>query len=191
MKLTILLLLACITTTATVSAEDCTMCLDGSAVTLPGKELKAENIPVNDCGTLDAAVKFEQAGTDNCDGAQAIGFFCGCPIPEGNCYLCPSRAPVPEAALDIVLMNYTASDFIAASPPDLGVTCESMESYMATVSADDEQCSVLSEELSELCMCSDQADDTAIEPEGDSAARSFHLGGVVFGAVAGALMVFF
>ena len=132
----------------------CSVCLDGSFVQFPDKEFEVEGIPVPNCGALDAAAGILEEGSDDCKGAQAMGTFCGCPIPENACTLCPSGARVPEDSLNNQLVNYTASDYIPSdTAPDTDMSCESMEALLHTYDKSDAQCAVIQEGTADMCDC--------------------------------------
>jgi hypothetical protein len=111
----------------------CTVCPNGDPITLPEKAL---NLPgfelVDTCGALDSAVGvFFQSDDDGCALVHLVSSICGCPIPDGACYLCGENSSVqqPDRKVPYFL------DFDGVSP-----NCEFVEAYLHSISETDSVC---------------------------------------------------
>jgi len=72
----------------------CSLCRDGSDVTMPDREISfAEKLfgfaPT--CWQAQMATSHMDEGSKDCRDAQLIGSFCGCPAIENACILCPGE----------------------------------------------------------------------------------------------------
>lgn len=107
----------------------CTVCKNGDPITLPDKELELGDLPIENCADLETFAALVSVGTDECNGLQTIGPFCGCPVREGACTFCPHGESVPRPRQKL---NWFAA-FIADLPDFFSafsdaLTCELMES---------------------------------------------------------------
>lgn len=121
-----------------VSAAPCTVCRDGSAVTLPEKKVQISALyPEMQCSSLDSLIPnlFPDESSEECGLIHQFSTLCGCPIPENACTLCPDGLAVgaPDAVLN---ENYAA----LIPDPDLPPTCDLVQSYLHSVSKQDDLC---------------------------------------------------
>ncbi len=73
----------------------CTVCLDGSDITLPNRTITLGALPVNNCSDL-VTLTDRFAPTDSqCSIFQLLGPYCGCPVTPRVCSLCPNGETVP------------------------------------------------------------------------------------------------
>jgi len=129
-------------------------------------------------------------------------FHNSCPIPDGACRLCGGDAKVPAANIDVGL-DYAASDYIVSAPPGEMLSCESMESYLHTLSADDETCAEITANVTDTCCTgaedttstadenetTDEEEDETSAPAEPSAASTVGITGIVTLGAASAMMM--
>lgn len=135
-----------------VSAAPCTVCRDGSAVTLPEKKVQISALyPEMQCSSLDSLIPnlFPDENSEECGLIHQFSTLCGCPIPENACTLCPDGLAVgaPDAVLN---ENYAA----LIPDPDLPPTCDLVQSYLHSVSKQDELCVFSQYDAVTSCGCS-------------------------------------
>ena len=114
----------------------CTICRDGSAPTRPEREIELGDLPISNCMDVELFANLVIVGTDECNGLQAIGPYCGCPRMENACTFCPHGEPVPNGDLSL---NWFSS-FVQTVPQAYrsvadSLTCELYESIVASNSA--------------------------------------------------------
>jgi hypothetical protein len=126
--------------------DPCTVCPTGDPITLPEK---AFNLPgfelVDTCGALDSAVgTFFQSDDDECALIHLMSSICGCPIPDGACYLCGENSSVqqPDRKVPYFL------DIDGVSP-----TCEFVEAYIHSISETDPVCGGTKASTASYCGC--------------------------------------
>jgi hypothetical protein len=128
--------------------DPCTVCPNGDPITLPEKALSLPGFELIDsCGTLDSTIGlFFQSDSDECNLVHSASSICGCPIPEGACYLCGEGASVQQPDLQV--------------PYLLGIegptpTCEFIEASLHSVSDTDSACGVAQAFTASYCGCPD------------------------------------
>jgi hypothetical protein len=128
--------------------DPCTICPNGDPISLPEKAL---NLPgfdfIDSCGTLDSAVGvFFQSDDDECTLIQLVGSICGCPIPEGACYLCGENSSVQQPDRQVPYLL----DLDGVLP-----TCEFVEAYLHSISETDPICGGTNAFAASYCGCPD------------------------------------
>lgn len=137
---------------SSVSAAPCTVCRDGSAVTLPEKKVQISALyPEMECSSLDSLIPnlFPNENSEECGLIHQFSTLCGCPIPENACTLCPDGLPVgaPDGVLD---ENYAA----LIPDPDLPPTCDLVQSYLHSLSKENDLCVFSQYDAATRCGCS-------------------------------------
>jgi hypothetical protein len=145
------IILACgvlLVTPLLVNAQNdpCTVCPNGNPITLPEKALSLPGFELIDsCGTLDSTIGlFFQSDSDECNLVHSASSICGCPIPEGACYLCGEGASVQQPDLQVPYLL----DIEGLTP-----TCEFIEVYLHSVSGTDSACGVAQAFTASYCGC--------------------------------------
>ena len=132
-------------------AAQCTVCKDGSEVSLKEKGLGRDNqaIPIKTCGALELAVGGLGDTMASCQSARAVGSSCGCPIPENACRLCGDLfVGSPQGSMTTTV---DAQKYIADSPA-ANMTCESVESFLHSLEhSDDGACAEVKGYASPVC----------------------------------------
>lgn len=106
----------------------CTVCTDGSPITLPNKTFVLKGSPINQCDKLVTAAKNTETTSPLCSGAiQVVGTICGCPVPQGGCTLCQNGDRVTNP--DAVLLDFSVRDFFPGLP-ESNPTCEVLEALI-------------------------------------------------------------
>lgn len=132
----------------TISASPCTVCPDGSAITVPDKVVDIPGVPSVDCATVEKLipVMFQDDSSQECQLVHQLSTMCGCPQAKGCCRLCPDGSSVskPAAPVDVF------SEHFGGSVP----SCEVVEAYLHSFSEVDWFCSYAQqEEVWETCGC--------------------------------------
>ena len=114
------------------SQEPCTICKDGSDITLPKGLIPVPGIGDVSCQFINALFLPDDASSDECAMLQSINTVCGCPPPENACYMCGGTDRVPSS-------RYGASlDFLNSLFDDeIEVTCGLLDNYLLSSVADD------------------------------------------------------
>jgi hypothetical protein len=131
----------------TAQNDPCTVCPNGDSITLSEKTLSLPGFEfIDSCGTLDSTIGlFFQSGSDECNLVQSASSICGCPIPEGACYLCgEGGASVQQPDLEV---SYPL-DIDGLTP-----TCEFIEAYLHSLSETDFSCGVTQAFAASYCGC--------------------------------------
>jgi len=102
-------------------------------------------------GALNAFPDNESA---ECKSAQAIGYYCGCPLPADTCTLCPDGLTL-KGQNDVELDGYIATDYISLAPPNQTMTCEFVESLALSWPVEDDRCEPFRADLATKCTCTD------------------------------------
>jgi hypothetical protein len=164
----------------TAQSDPCTVCPNGDPITLPEKALSLPGFEIIDsCGTLDSAIGlFFQTDSDECNLVHAASSICGCPIPEGACYLCGEGASVQQPDREVPYLL----DIDALTP-----TCEFIEAYLHSVSEADSACGVAQAFTSSYCGCPEslplEGPICTLCPRGEAvpdANRTLSIGGIPF-----------
>ena len=82
------------TAVVNVGSDSCSLCRDGSQVTLPDRTVAfaAEQFGFEPtCRQAETAVLVFETDSTECQEAQQIGSYCGCPPIENACILCPNE----------------------------------------------------------------------------------------------------
>ena len=145
------------------SQEPCTICKDGSAITLPMGLIPVPGIGDVSCQFINALFLPDDASSDECAMLQSINTVCGCPPPENACYMCGGTDRVPTS-------RYKASlDFLNSLFDDeVEVTCGLLENYLLSSVPDDTEgsnrlCDVPQTWFYEYC-CTDFGTGITFEP---------------------------
>jgi hypothetical protein len=85
-----------------------------------------------------------QTDSDECNLVQSASSLCGCPIPEGACYLCGEGASVQQPNLQVPYLL----DIEGLTP-----TCEFIEAYLHSLSETDSTCGVSRDFTASYCGC--------------------------------------
>jgi hypothetical protein len=129
--------------------DPCTICPNGDPITIPEKALSIPGFEgvIDSCGTLDSAIGiFFQPDPDQCSLIQSVSSLCGCPIPEGACYLCGENSLVQQPDRQVpYLLNVDP----------LTPTCEFIEAYLHSISETDSMCGVTKTLTASYCGCPD------------------------------------
>jgi hypothetical protein len=128
--------------------DPCTVCPNGDPITLPEKALRLQGFEfIDSCGALDSTIGiFLQSDADECALIRSASSLCGCPIPEGACYLCGENSFVQQPDRQVpYLLN------IKTFTP----TCEFIEAYLHSISATDSMCGVTKTFTGSYCGCPD------------------------------------
>jgi hypothetical protein len=131
----------------TAQNDPCTVCPSGDPITLPEKALSLPGFEIigDSCGTLDSTIGLLfQTDSDGCNLVQSASSICGCPIPEGACYLCGEGASVQQPDLKVPYLL----DIEGPTP-----TCEFIEAYLHSVSEADSTCGVAQAFTASYCGC--------------------------------------
>lgn len=135
-----------------VHAAPCTLCGDGSAVTLPEKKIQISAVyPEMQCSSLDSLVPnlFPDGTSEECSTIHRFSTLCGCPrLVENACTLCPDGLPVGAADAELD-ENYAS----LIPDPDLPPTCELVEAYLHSVPSEDELCRFSRRNAATTCGC--------------------------------------
>lgn len=147
-QLTVVLLLLSIRLGSTVGqGAPCTICKDGEPVSLPDEILAVPGLPAMQCSSVDLTLSFvvPNATSADCETVQSLGSLCGCPTREDSCSLCPSGNSVglPDNELPFF------SDLFLGFVP----TCQILEAYLSSRSADESMCFVSQSFISGYCGC--------------------------------------
>jgi hypothetical protein len=128
--------------------DPCTICPNGDPITIPEKALSIQDYEIIDsCGTLNSTIGlFFQSNTDQCDVIQSASSLCGCPIPEGACYLCGKNSVVQQPDRQVPYL---------LTIPALTPTCEFIEAYLHSISETDSICGVTNAFTASYCGCPD------------------------------------
>jgi hypothetical protein len=129
----------------TENNDPCTVCPNGDPITLPEKALSLPGI--DSCGTLDSTIGlFFQSDADECAVVHSVSSICGCPIPEGACYLCGENSLVQKPDLQV--------PYLFDSIDGLTPTCEIIEAYLHSISETDPLCAGTNAFAASYCGCS-------------------------------------
>ena len=150
----------CLSLTATVVLQNsvsaqCPVCTNGpTPVMNPEVPLSIEGVPVDSCGALESTARFFQPNTPLCEGVQAIGPLCGCLVPLNACSLCPDGSIIPANSSSIELPQYPATSFIPIAPPNVPLTCETLQAVLlSTYDENLPQCHQIQLDVAETCGC--------------------------------------
>jgi hypothetical protein len=128
--------------------DPCTVCPNGYLITLTEKVLSLPGFKfIDSCGTLDLLIGSSfQTDSDECNLVQSASSLCGCPIPEGACYLCGEGASVQRPDLQVPYLL----DIDGLTP-----TCEFIEAYLHSLFETDSTCGVAQAFTASYCGCPD------------------------------------
>lgn len=143
----------------------CSICEDGSNITLPDVELNIEGFPFSTCGQLDEAVStLFTDGSGQCSTFQSISSLCGCPTKPNSCNMCPDGGSMayPDKP----------ARFLKDSFGGIVPSCKVYEAYVQTTLDDDsEECHMV-QATSGFCGCPAKEDhclvcgkDEVVQPE--------------------------
>lgn len=113
-------------------------------------------IPIANCADLAAALNtpFTDADSADCKAGQSQGTVCGCPIPDGACFLCGSADMMIDPSMALKELPFLATDLLESENTlDGNMTCVTMDSLMNTWKSDEEQCTTVSGQVAEMCGC--------------------------------------
>lgn len=105
------------------------------------------------CGQVaDVAEMMLQEGSEECSSLQSLQSYCGCAIPDNACRLCGQD--------DLVVRNKaTVVDFDVPLLTEPYITCEIVQEYLHSTSAESGQCSE-GQELHQMCGCGPPPNDS-------------------------------
>jgi hypothetical protein len=137
-------------TNALVSGAGCTLCPDGSKVTLPDVILSIPGRAPIACGTFDVVlpIVFPDDTVAECDFIRSLSSICGCPRRDDYCNLCPDGTPIPAIMREKKLPQFD-SGIIAGEPP----SCFLTEAYLHSFSSGEDYCFLTQLSAAADCGC--------------------------------------
>lgn len=128
-------------------SDPCTLCQDGTKVTLPDKMVVIPPIPAVKCIEAEGAIPiiFPDETSSECQLINEISTFCGCPRAADSCSLCPDGSPVTNKNVELPMFNPVFGDTV--------LTCEIMEAYLHSFPENDGFCPYSQQNAAELCGC--------------------------------------
>ena len=141
------------TTSTQAPSPSCSLCLDGSPIGNPNASTHLGFEGFDSCHDVDEAVSVLLTEDDPyCSYLHTLGPLCGCPstftATTPSCTMCTDGSDVPFP--DKVIPFVNGSAFFGGFP--INVTCALYESYVKTLSEDDEMCP-LAQGISSYCGC--------------------------------------
>lgn len=130
-------------------AQSCTVCPDGSAVTLINKPLvlPPPYQDIESCGALDGLVPFVlQQGSDECNVLNSVSTYCGCPEPENACQLCSGNDALVDPDLEV--------EFPPIPSEVITPNCGLVEAYLHSLGEEDALCASYKSDYESSCECS-------------------------------------
>lgn len=140
----------------------CTLCRDGSTLDplyLPKPIGIKEPIEIGTCAEFESLIVFFTAEDPLCSDAQLLGTYCGCPVADNACRVCPGN---------LTLANPTLQLSIEGLLEGVNTTCDMFDSGLSMVGKDDEQCMHFPlDEIQELCGCEEKhaIDEDHLQPK--------------------------
>mmetsp|Transcript_736 Transcript_736/g.1206 ORF Transcript_736/g.1206 Transcript_736/m.1206 type:complete len:586 (-) Transcript_736:240-1997(-) len=130
------------------SGAPCSLCEDGSAVTLPDKVVRIPMFPEIICASLDTILPqiLPDETSDQCTMARQLSSICGCPFQEECCWMCPDGSTVPDSGRNVEVVEFS---FIFGIVP----TCEIAEAYLHSFPENDELCAYSHQNIASKCGC--------------------------------------
>ena len=125
----------------------CTLCNDGSAVTLPDYIVQIPGNPQLSCASVAAVIPslLPDETVPECTLARQVSSLCGCPVIPGSCSLCKNGTKAPNRYLEL---KEFAGIFGGNTP-----TCELVEAYLRSFPQTDEICMASRESVATMCGC--------------------------------------
>lgn len=126
-------------------AAPCSLCADGSPITLPDEEINMEGFPFNNCKQLDEAVSLLfTTASDQCAIFQSVSTLCGCPKKENACTMCPDEGPMafPDKSARFL------KDLFGGTAP----SCKVYEAYAHSLDNASDECQLV-QSTSGFCGC--------------------------------------
>jgi hypothetical protein len=126
----------------------CTLCNDGSAVTLPNYLVQIPGYPELSCSSVASLIPslLPDDTVPECTLARQVSSLCGCPVIPGSCSLCKDGT---KASKRHVELEEFAEIFGGNIP-----TCELVEAYLRSFNKSHEICSASRESVATRCGCS-------------------------------------
>ena len=125
----------------------CTLCPFGEPVPFPNQTIDIVlPFPGADCATLDLAASVLTKNSPDCAALQALAKVCGCSIPAQSCSICPNSPMTRQEEKFAWFRGQGNIANIAFEGPlqlDSYVSCEILDSALATRDNDSEQCFIL------------------------------------------------
>jgi hypothetical protein len=127
--------------------EPCTLCQDGSPVTMPNSMIEIPGYPKLSCLAIYDLIPslFPDESAPECTLARQVSSLCGCPIMPNSCSLCSGGSNVTRP--DILMEEFT--DIFLGNVP----TCLWVEAYLRSFDQDHEICLTSREIISSQCGC--------------------------------------
>ena len=123
----------------------CTLCPFSEPVPFPNQTIDVNlQFPVADCGTLDLAASMFNKDSPDCAKLRALAKLCGCSMPPSSCSICPySPMTHPKKKFQWFQGRIADTAFGQPFPSSLEVSCEMLDSALATQDHSSQQCFVL------------------------------------------------
>jgi hypothetical protein len=127
--------------------EPCTLCLDGSSVTMPNSMIEIPGYPKLSCSAIDDLIPslFPDDTAPECTLARQVSSLCGCPILPNSCSLCSDGSAVSRP--DVQIEEFT--DIFLGNVP----SCQWVEAYLRSFDQDHKVCHTSREIISSKCGC--------------------------------------
>jgi hypothetical protein len=133
------------------TAHSCSLCRDGTAVTLPDKPVELFQDAffgiVPTCEIYESFVAELPSTSDDCTNAQFFGTICGCPAVDEHCQFCPGES-IPEDYLEKVVQELEILVGFTA-------TCGDAEAYLQYQIPMDSNTCRLGQGYNHVCGCND------------------------------------
>ena len=150
------------------SSQDtsCQVCVYGPpSVPLTEKLLPPDiEIPLVDCFDLGVTATLLESDSDLCGSVQSFGTYCGCNRAPDACNLCWDGSAVTRK--DQLQNVYNASDFLGVIGAGVGLNCETLESFVHSLSNSSSQCLEAQEAAGVECGCPPLPTDTPNNGDG-------------------------
>ena len=116
--------------------ERCSICPDGGVMAFPEKTVLLERD--FKCKDWERWAKAVSARSSDCRMSDNLALYCGCPLQEVECHLCPNGEPVPNPNREVNWLD--GGGFVSTRKSVLQeilsltrrLTCELMDSIVAT-----------------------------------------------------------
>lgn len=147
------------------SAEPCTLCNDGSPITLPDENINIEGFLFSSCKQLDlAASTLFKLGSDQCNIFQSFSTLCGCPKKPNSCAVCADGGPIafPDKHVRFV------KDMFGGIEP----SCKVFEAFAQSFDEQSDECHLI-QGCSGFCGCAPIKDHCSICDNGKALTREF------------------
>lgn len=135
-----------IVATSVLAASPCTFCTRGT-ITTPDKAIEVPGYDfLSTCADVDLLLPLALTEDDpECQLLQSMSSYCGCPVREDSCTLCPDGSPVAQPDLEV---SWFADEFGGTVP-----TCAMVEAFTASFAQSDDECRYALQLISSHCGC--------------------------------------